>query len=73
LVKIGLNTYTVSLDTDYLPVVIRIIDAEGKQVLKQQSMNEEQSLDISRLETGVYFVLVTDQQGLSYMKKLVKN
>ena len=64
---------TVSLDTDYLPVVIRIIDAEGKQVLKQQSMNEEQSLDISRLETGVYFVLVTDQQGLSYMKKLVKN
>lgn len=63
---------TISLDTEARPLTVRIIDGNGELTIEQKLEEPEQSIDISALKTGMYYVLVTDKNGTTHMKKLVK-
>ena len=49
-----------------------IANAIGQVVMKEKSAAEKMSLDISYLRSGVYFVTVTDADGVKYTQKVVK-
>ncbi|MFN8279872.1 MAG: T9SS type A sorting domain-containing protein [Saprospiraceae bacterium] len=53
---------------------IRITDLQGKEVLCQQVMNYSYrySIDISHMESGIYFVSVQDRKGTFYSSKFLK-
>lgn len=67
------GSITVNLDTEALPLTIRIFDLEGRERLATVANSNNHLIDVSHLGTGSYFVVVTDRGGTVYMKKMVKN
>ena len=52
---------------------IRLIDLQGHQVLMQSGINTNQAvLDVSSMSAGIYIVEVTDVNGNTSTKKIVK-
>ena len=51
-----------------------IYDIQGRTVLHQcyLSLNDEQTIDVSRLYSGIYFVMVRDRTGKRWMERFVK-
>jgi hypothetical protein len=50
---------------------IYIFDISGKKVI-QQSFNSSKKVDLSKLESGVYFIQLVDEAEMIYTKKLIK-
>ena len=51
-----------------------IYDIQGRTVLHQcyLSLNDEQTIDVSRLYSGIYFIMVRDRTGKRWMERFVK-
>lgn len=62
----------VSLETDALPLSVIIYDIEGRITYQASAAENYHKVDVSKFTNGTYFVVVTDQNGESYMKKLIK-
>jgi hypothetical protein len=52
--------------------MIRVMSAEGKVVLQQNTTTANTTLDVEQLATGAYFVEVTDANGKSISKLIVE-
>lgn len=69
------NQVTISLDnTDEIIANINVIDVLGKQVIRLNKVNEITKLiDISSLNSGIYFIEIETQNKLVVKRKLIVN
>lgn len=51
---------------------LRIYDAEGQQVMKKSRVDTRTDIDISKLPTGVYLVVLTDKEGRKATNRLIR-
>jgi hypothetical protein len=51
---------------------LTIVDAQGKVVQATKTIQNNTSIDVANLESGVYFVRLTSN-GASVLKRIVKN
>ncbi len=49
----------------------RIVDGLGATVIKSEFENSNKKIDVSSLESGVYFLMMSDSQGTTVSQKLV--
>ncbi len=62
------------IDKDNLPLImssIVILDLNGREILNKDVGAEKYSLNVNQIESGVYFVVVSDEFGEQYNTKLV--
>jgi hypothetical protein len=59
--------------TDVAKQIIRMVNMLGETVLETRSLNSNFSYDMSELTKGVYFIEVTNAEGLKTIKKVIKN
>jgi hypothetical protein len=52
---------------------IKIFDINGKLVLKRDNINSNKPIEVEKLNNGIYFILLKDNQGRSVIKKFIKN
>lgn len=50
-----------------------VFDIDGKLVLTQQQQGQVITVNMEQLETGVYFVQITDETGSTYTERIVKD
>jgi hypothetical protein len=50
---------------------VEIYDISGKQV-KKLILNESNLIDISELNNGLYFIVITDNKNVTFTKKIIK-
>lgn len=69
------NQVTISLDnTNEIIANLNVIDMLGKQVIRLNKVNEiTKSIDLSALNTGVYFIEIETQNKLVVKRKLLIN
>ena len=66
------NTLTISLNRETIKhAKAFIINLQGQTLLQSELVGKENSLDISNLPAGVYFVKVVDENGV-WIEKVVK-
>ena len=80
------NDFSSAFDLKVYPTVVRdyitiknitafkgiIYDNTGKQVMTFESQTSIQRLDINQLEDGIYYLHVTNVEGLNVVKKILK-
>jgi hypothetical protein len=65
---------SVSVNAENKIETVDVIDVTGKVVLTVNQVNDRKAnIDLTKLNTGLYFVNVTDVNGNSVSKKLLKN
>ncbi|WP_339887495.1 T9SS type A sorting domain-containing protein [uncultured Flavobacterium sp.] len=69
------NQVTISLDnTNEIIEKISVVDILGKQVIQLNKVNEvTKSIDLSSLNTGIYFIEIEKQNKLVVKRKLIVN
>ncbi|MBN8696282.1 MAG: PKD domain-containing protein [Bacteroidetes bacterium] len=72
------NVYQIVFNfSDPIPVRVSLFNALGQQVLNEVQkvvQNERLSFNLSELSSGVYyFNILTDEQGMKTVKKIIKN
>lgn len=69
------NQVTISLDnTNEVIANVNIIDMLGKQVIRLNKVNEvTKSIDLSNLNSGIYFIEIETQNKLVVKRKLIIN
>jgi len=50
---------------------LKIINLVGKQLMERKLSNNNQ-INVSKLESGVYIIIITDQKGKNYRAKFLK-
>lgn len=65
------NDLILNLPQDISQVKVKIVNAEGRQV-KDAVYNQGQKLDVSNLTSGVYFILIDDNNVKSNLKMIKK-
>ena len=48
--------------------LVNIIDASGKLLLTQEILNDNETIDLSAISSGVYYVQINSVQGAKVMK-----
>lgn len=51
----------------------KIIDATGKEILKKELTSEQTEIDVSKLESGIYFVQLISGQNIQNRKIIVRH
>lgn len=51
---------------------IKIIDTSGKQIYNQQFSRKKLEIDTSKFENGIYFIYITDENGVAVQKIVVE-
>jgi len=70
-VKDELFISTISNFSDF---AVTIFDIDGKRVLSLNVTNfNTKAIDVQKLTSGIYFILLKDNQGRTAMKKLIKS
>ncbi|MFD1017458.1 choice-of-anchor J domain-containing protein [Winogradskyella rapida] len=62
-------THTLNIEGDHIET-LTIMDINGKRIMTQATSTNR--VDVSNLESGMYFLKVTDTKGNSVIKKFVK-
>lgn len=65
------NTITISTENDFLKT-IKIVDQNGAVIKLLSSTNQSNTMNVSDLAPGLYFVLVTSGDALAQTKSFVK-
>ena len=65
------NKITITGNTDFNNYVL--LNTMGQQVNSGNLMIKENTIDISELSNGVYFIKLTDKTGNSFNQKFIKN
>ena len=65
------NTITISTENDLLKT-IKIVDQNGGEIKLLSSTNQSNTMNVSDLAPGLYFVLVTSGDALAQTKSFVK-
>jgi hypothetical protein len=67
-----LNVLTIEVLDNYEKYRIAIIDLQGRELFSQVAIGFRQEVDISEFPSGVYLLVVSNGNGVSIQKKLVK-
>jgi fimbrial isopeptide formation D2 family protein len=66
------NNATISVDESMLGKTITVSDVTGRTVLQSKIQNLKSKIDCTGWASGVYLVRLTNREGLSAVRKLVK-
>jgi hypothetical protein len=66
------NEITIKLDNNQLKGIIQVFDFSGQLILENSNFFQEEKLDLTCLDKGIYFVSIVTDFQVSYSGKFIK-